>query len=60
MIVEIMAKLVCSKSVVYDAPKTDDINEIHFVELTEDEYRLNRNKMLRSKPNQSLSKWGCR
>lgn len=48
-----------SKSIVYSAPKTDDINEIHFVELSEDEFRLNRNKMLRSKPNQSQSKSGC-
>ena len=31
----------------YEAPKTDDANEINFVKLEEDEFRLIRNKMLK-------------
>merc|ERR1711892_431816 len=49
-----------SQSIVYEAPKTDDINEIHFVELSDDEFVLSRNKMLRTKAKQSFhSKSGC-
>ena len=47
-----------SKAIVYEPPKTDDANEIHFVELGEEEFRLNRNKMLRTKSNRSQSKTG--
>ena len=49
-----------SQAIVYEAPKTDDINEIHFVELSDDEFVLNRNKMLRTKAKASFhSKSGC-
>ena len=49
-----------SQSIVYEAPKTDDINEVHFVELSDDEFVLSRNKMLRTKAKQSFhSKSGC-
>ena len=35
----------------YEAPKTDDQNEINFVKLDDDEFRVIRNKMLRMKNN---------
>ena len=37
-----------SNQIVYEAPKTDDQNEIRFVKLEDEEYNLLRNKMLRN------------
>ena len=37
-----------SNQIVYEAPKTDDQNEIRFVKLEDEEYNLIRNKMLRN------------
>ena len=44
----IVLDYIFSNQIVYEAPKTDDQNEIRFVKLEDEEYNLLRNKMLRN------------